>query len=133
MQYEEIAGFRRERRFVPADFGRRPSRQRLAVLGTPGRALLWGGLAGGVVTDRTPPPRRLDLRGLRCPLPVLRTRKALLGLPPAAVLVVVADDPLAGVDIPHFLQESGDELIAVEEADGAHAFTVRRRARDGGA
>lgn len=52
----------------------------------------------------------LDLLGLRCPLPALKTRKALKGLLPGTVLVVTANDPLAGLDIPNLIRETGDQL-----------------------
>ena len=68
---------------------------------------------------------RLDLRGLRCPLPVLRTRKALRGLAPGAVLIVDCTDPLAGIDIPHMLRERGDELLGTTQVGGGITFTIR--------
>ena len=43
----------------------------------------------------------LDLRGLKCPLPAMLARKKLAQLPPATALTVMADDPMAVVDIPH--------------------------------
>ncbi len=52
----------------------------------------------------------LDLLGLRCPLPALKTRKALKGLEAGTVLVVTANDPLAGLDIPNLIRETGDTL-----------------------
>lgn len=73
----------------------------------------------------------LDLRHLRCPLPVLRTRKALQALGTDAVLVVRCTDPLAGLDIPHLLQETGDLLLAaVQDQDGL-TFTIRKCAPTG--
>ena len=57
--------------------------------------------------------RQLDLRGLACPLPVLKARKALLGLAPGKRLLVEASDPLAAIDIPHF-QEPATRLVATE-------------------
>ena len=54
--------------------------------------------------------KTFDLRGLKCPLPVLRTRKALAGMQPGDVLVVACTDPLAGIDIPTLLRETGDAL-----------------------
>lgn len=68
----------------------------------------------------------LDARGLRCPLPVLRARKALLALPPGAVLRVLADDPVAVVDLPHFCAESGHDLLECAETTDAQLFTIRR-------
>ncbi len=71
--------------------------------------------------------RSLDLRGLRCPLPVLRTKKALGGLRPGERLAVLSDDPLAGVDIPNLVRQLGDELLSVERLDLGWACSIRRR------
>ncbi len=70
----------------------------------------------------------LDLRGLKCPLPVLRTRKALRALGPGAVLVVRCTDPLAAIDIPHLLHETGDRLDGTSERDGVLTFRISRPA-----
>ena len=56
----------------------------------------------------------LDLSGLKCPLPALRTRKALRALAPGARLAVTATDPLAGIDIPNVVREEGAALEALE-------------------
>ena len=69
----------------------------------------------------------LDLRGLKCPLPALRTRKALKTLPPGAVLVVECTDPLAGIDIPNLLNQTGDALEATERAGKVLTFWIRKR------
>ena len=68
----------------------------------------------------------LDLRGLKCPLPALKTRKALKGLPPGARLSVECTDPLAAIDIPALLNETGDTLEAQESAGGVTVFRIRR-------
>ncbi|TCO70604.1 sulfurtransferase TusA family protein [Rhodovulum euryhalinum] len=68
----------------------------------------------------------IDTRGLRCPLPVLRARKALDGLASGDVLRLWADDPIAVIDIPHFCQEAGHEVIAVEETADAQIYLIRR-------
>jgi tRNA 2-thiouridine synthesizing protein A len=68
----------------------------------------------------------LNLRGLKCPLPALKTRKALAGLRPGAVLVVECTDPLAAIDIPALLNETRDVLEAQREQDGALVFRVRK-------
>jgi tRNA 2-thiouridine synthesizing protein A len=68
----------------------------------------------------------LDAMGLLCPLPVLKARKRLLGLMPGAVLKVLASDPVAVIDMPHFCAEAGHELLATDAVDGGHAFTIRR-------
>lgn len=68
----------------------------------------------------------LDARGLLCPLPVLKTRKALSRLPAGAVLRVMTDDPAAVIDMPHFCREAGHDLLASEETESGHAFTLRK-------
>ncbi len=69
----------------------------------------------------------LDLRGLNCPLPALRTGKALRGLNYGDLLIVECTDPLASIDIPHLVAETGDILERQEQIDGAMAFHIRRR------
>ena len=68
----------------------------------------------------------LDARGLLCPLPVLRARKRLGAMAPGAVLRMLADDPAAIVDVPHYCAESGHELLAQSESDGVLTFDIRR-------
>lgn len=69
----------------------------------------------------------VDARGLLCPLPVLRLRKRLLAQPSGAVLRLIATDPAAVVDVPHFCAEGGHVLVATRVLDdGAREFTVRR-------
>jgi tRNA 2-thiouridine synthesizing protein A len=72
------------------------------------------------------PDARLNLRGLKCPLPALKTRKALKGLTPGDLLTVECTDPLAAIDIPALLQETGDRLEAQEKAADALLFTIRK-------
>jgi tRNA 2-thiouridine synthesizing protein A len=69
----------------------------------------------------------LDARGLLCPLPVLKMRKALGGLPSGSVLTLLASDPAAVIDVPHFCAEQGHELLACEQMDGHHLFRIRRK------
>lgn len=76
-----------------------------------------------------PAPAALDLRGLRCPLPVLKTRKALSKLVPGATLSVLADDPLAGLDIPNYVREAGEELVGQERLAAGWRFVIRRAAK----
>lgn len=71
-------------------------------------------------------PLNLDLRGLKCPLPVLRARKALRTMAPGARLVVACTDPLAVIDIPHMAREDGHALEAQHVADGVATFTIRK-------
>ena len=52
----------------------------------------------------------LDLSGLKCPLPALKTRKALISVAPGAKLEVHCTDPLAVIDIPNLIRETGDKI-----------------------
>jgi tRNA 2-thiouridine synthesizing protein A len=71
----------------------------------------------------------LDLKGLKCPLPALRTRKALRGMATGDEITVHCTDPLSRIDIPNLLDETGDLLRGVAEADGVFIFHVRKGAR----
>jgi tRNA 2-thiouridine synthesizing protein A len=69
----------------------------------------------------------LDLRGLKCPLPVMRTRRHLRDLAPGVTIRVETTDPLAVIDIPHFCSSEGHELVASAASEtGGHSFTIRR-------
>jgi len=68
----------------------------------------------------------LDLRGLKCPLPLLRAKKALGALPAGGALEVLADDPLSPADFAAYCEKSGDALIDSGERDGAFRFLIRR-------
>jgi tRNA 2-thiouridine synthesizing protein A len=69
----------------------------------------------------------LNLRGLKCPLPALRTRKALKAMQPGEILVVECTDPLAGIDIPNLLNQTGDALEASERQDKVLTFRIRKK------
>ncbi len=71
----------------------------------------------------------IDLRGLKCPLPALRTRKALSRLQVGATLVVECTDPLAEIDIPNLVRETGDALEDTSRRDDVVAFRIRKRGR----
>ncbi|MCX7932995.1 MAG: sulfurtransferase TusA family protein [Rhodovarius sp.] len=71
----------------------------------------------------------LDLRGLRCPLPVLKANKALRGMPPGAELLVLATDPAAEADFPAFAAETGHTLVSLtRDAEGVLHVRLRKRA-----
>ena len=76
--------------------------------------------------------RHLDARGLACPLPVLRARKALLAMPPGARLLVEVDDPLAAIDLPHFCTEAGHRLVASERSGDDQRYLIERGAAKAG-
>lgn len=68
----------------------------------------------------------LDAKGLSCPLPVLRARKALKALPPGAVLEVEATDPGAPKDFRAFCEATGNRLLLDEAGDGVFRFRIER-------
>lgn len=68
----------------------------------------------------------LDAQGLLCPLPVLKARKRLKVMAPGEVLCLLATDPAAVVDVPHFCTEAGHELLRVEERGAVSAYFIRR-------
>ncbi|MBP7242675.1 sulfurtransferase TusA family protein [Amaricoccus sp.] len=69
----------------------------------------------------------IDATGLLCPLPVLKARRRLLALPVGGVLRLVADDPAAVVDVPHFCAEQGHAVLAEAALAGrARAWLIRR-------
>ena len=70
---------------------------------------------------------RLDLRGLKCPLPALRARKALSKMPAGDVLVVECTDPLAEIDIPHLVNETGHALESALRDGELLVFRIRKR------
>lgn len=70
----------------------------------------------------------VDARGHRCPVPTLRLRRALEQAPAGARLRLLADDPLARIDVPHFLGEVGSTLASIDEKDGALCFLIVKRA-----
>ena len=70
---------------------------------------------------------QVDARGHRCPVPTLRLRRALEPLGAGDVVRLLADDPMAKVDVPHFASQAGAELLGVEALDRGWAFQVRKR------
>lgn len=68
----------------------------------------------------------LDLRGLRCPLPALRTERALRSMQPGDRLCVLSDDPLAAIDIPHLCRQGGHALVDAESHAAHHRFVIAR-------
>jgi len=71
--------------------------------------------------------KNLNLRGLKCPLPALRTRKALAGLSAGDLLVVECTDPLAAIDIPNLLNQTGDMLEKTNRSKKVLTFHIRKR------
>ena len=75
------------------------------------------------------PDREVDARGLRCPLPSLRARKVLEGMREGEVLRLLADDPMAAIDLPHLCAEGGHAYLGAEGVEeGGVAHLLRRGA-----
>jgi tRNA 2-thiouridine synthesizing protein A len=70
--------------------------------------------------------KRIDLRGLKCPLPALRTRKALTSLKSGDILIVECTDPLAAIDIPNLLSQIGDKLESSSRENDLLVFRIRK-------
>ncbi|MBS7539805.1 sulfurtransferase TusA family protein [Ancylobacter lacus] len=77
-------------------------------------------------------PQRLDLRGLKCPLPALRTRRALERAGAGAVFDVICTDPMAVIDIPHLVRQMGAILEATERDEENGRLVLRFRIRAAG-
>jgi tRNA 2-thiouridine synthesizing protein A len=75
-----------------------------------------------IMTEKT-----LNLRGLKCPLPALRTRKALGLMATGDILIVECTDPLASVDIPNLLNQTGDTLEDTHKEKKILTFRIRKR------
>lgn len=69
----------------------------------------------------------LNLRGLKCPLPALKTRKALTRIAAGDRLVVECTDPLAGIDIPNLLRETGDALLDTNKQPDLIVFRIQKK------
>lgn len=67
-----------------------------------------------------------DLRGLKCPLPVLKARKRLAGMAPGERLWLETTDPLAVIDVPAFCSENGHRLLDTRSVKDGHRFLVER-------
>jgi tRNA 2-thiouridine synthesizing protein A len=71
--------------------------------------------------------REIDARGLNCPLPILRTKKALNDMTSGQMLRIMATDPASVRDFQAFARQTGNELLEQGEEDGAFWFVLRRR------
>ena len=68
----------------------------------------------------------LDAIGLLCPLPVLKARKRLKALAPGMVLELLADDPAAVIDVPHFCREAGHDFLGARDGEGHQIYRIRK-------
>ncbi|RWK41705.1 sulfurtransferase TusA family protein [Mesorhizobium sp.] len=83
---------------------------------------------GGQQDRPSTSPAVYDLKGLNCPLPVLKAKKRLATMQPGSRLWLETTDPLAVIDIPAFCAESGHRLIETAAISGGHRFLVERGA-----
>ena len=68
----------------------------------------------------------VDARGHHCPVPTLRLRRALEAAPDGSVVRLLADDPMARIDVPHFVREAGLELLDGPDEGPELVFRVRK-------
>ena len=68
----------------------------------------------------------LDLSGFKCPLPALKTRKVLRGMAVGEQLEVRCTDPLAAIDIPHLIRETGDQILSQQETERHIIFVIAK-------
>ncbi|HEX2137815.1 MAG TPA: sulfurtransferase TusA family protein [Microvirga sp.] len=74
------------------------------------------------------PDTVLDARGLVCPLPVLRARKAIKSLALGEILEIHATDPASRLDVPHFCDATGNELLETRKEGEVLIFRIRKAA-----
>ena len=72
------------------------------------------------------PVTLLDLRGLKCPYPVLKTENRMKSMPAGGVLSVETTDPLSAIDLPHFCNQNGHQLVSLEKTASGHVFVIRK-------
>jgi tRNA 2-thiouridine synthesizing protein A len=67
----------------------------------------------------------VDARGHRCPTPTLKLGRAARAAAPGSIVRLIADDPLARIDVPHFAAEAGMEILGIETSGEAVTFRLR--------
>ena len=68
----------------------------------------------------------LDTKGMNCPLPILKAKKAIKGLEAGETLEVLSTDPGSVKDFEAFCRQSGDELLDTQEADGEYTYMIKK-------
>lgn len=68
----------------------------------------------------------LDARGLNCPLPILRAKKAIAGMETGEILEITSTDPGSVKDLDSFCSQTGHQLLSSEQADGEFQFRIRK-------
>ena len=80
----------------------------------------------GAQAEKLVAEKILNLRGLKCPLPALRARKALTALKTDDVLIAECTDPLTAIDIPNLLRETGDTMVSSACEGDVLVFRIRK-------
>jgi tRNA 2-thiouridine synthesizing protein A len=75
------------------------------------------------------PDEELDVSGYQCPLPVLKAKRRLESMAPGSVLRLIATDPAAVIDVAHFCNEQGHELLSSLAGDRLWIFLIRKRSQ----
>ncbi|BAU49545.1 response regulator SirA [Sulfurifustis variabilis] len=70
--------------------------------------------------------QELDARGLNCPLPILRAKKALNGMSSGQTLRILATDPGSVKDFQAFAKQTGNQLLESNEASGEYSFLIKK-------
>ena len=70
----------------------------------------------------------LDTKGMNCPIPILKAKKALNDVPAGEILEIVATDPGAVADFEAFCRQTGNELVEWKEEGGVYSFQIKRAA-----
>lgn len=70
---------------------------------------------------------RLDLRGLKCPYPVLKTENRMAAVAAGTLMELETTDPMSAIDIPHFCNENGHDLVSQEKTEAGHRFVIRKK------
>jgi tRNA 2-thiouridine synthesizing protein A len=83
-------------------------------------------MAESKAKDPKTQPAAVNMRGLKCPLPALKTRKLLAKMAPGEVLVIECTDPLTTIDIPNLLRETGDTLESNGKKGRVLTFRIRK-------
>jgi len=72
------------------------------------------------------PDREIDCIGLFCPMPIVKTREAILLMRPGELLAMLSDDPASDADMRSWCQITGNALVEVSREDGVYRFVVRK-------
>ncbi|HHK60229.1 MAG TPA: sulfurtransferase TusA family protein [Desulfobacterales bacterium] len=76
--------------------------------------------------DSIKPDETLDAKGLSCPMPLLRTKKAINNIQSGQILEILGTDPGSKNDLPGWCERSGHEFLGVKEEDGFFRFFIKK-------